>query len=86
MVLVSGHLVLSQLCPGSQEGHPCPGGHWAGSKKGLTCSTLGWGSLTPNPGGSFGHRDIKKTSHPWPVSKGTTQGQGSIWMSHTKSS
>ncbi|KAJ7405461.1 hypothetical protein BTVI_69079 [Pitangus sulphuratus] len=28
-VLVDGKLNLSQQCPGSQEGQPCPGGHQA---------------------------------------------------------
>ena len=28
-VLVDGKLNMSQQCPGSQEGHPCPGGHQA---------------------------------------------------------
>ncbi|KAJ7396698.1 hypothetical protein BTVI_142521 [Pitangus sulphuratus] len=28
-ILVNGKLNMSQQCPGSQEGHPCPGGHQA---------------------------------------------------------
>ncbi|KAJ7412434.1 hypothetical protein WISP_96358 [Willisornis vidua] len=50
-VLVNGKLNMSQQCPGSQEGQPCPGGHQAKHhcpvKEGiaLLCSALGWPHL-----------------------------------------
>ncbi|KAJ7422118.1 rna-directed dna polymerase from mobile element jockey-like [Willisornis vidua] len=50
-VLFDGKLNVSQQCPGSQEGQPCPGGirhsitSWAREGIVLLCSTLGWPHL-----------------------------------------
>ncbi|RMC18251.1 hypothetical protein DUI87_05133 [Hirundo rustica rustica] len=56
-VLVSGKLNLSQQCPGSQEGRPCPGVHQAQNhqlgERGDSPALL-WGGLTSSPEGSFG--------------------------------
>ncbi|NWI48887.1 ITA8 protein, partial [Calyptomena viridis] len=66
-VLVSRKLNLSQQCPGSQEGQPCPGGHQAkhqqadegGDCPALLCSALVGPHLEYC--GSFGHHNIRKT-------------------------
>ncbi|KAJ7413508.1 rna-directed dna polymerase from mobile element jockey-like [Willisornis vidua] len=62
-ILVHGKLNMSQQCPGSQEGKPCPGGIRhniaSQSREGLSCSALHWGGLTLDIVCSLGHHNIK---------------------------
>lgn len=66
-VLANGKLYMSQQCLGNQEGHCHPGGHqsqhcWLG--EGGNCPLCS-GVVSP-PGGSFGHRNIRRWSSKCP--------------------